>query len=221
MAPTRIPAKIVTLLPERLRPRKSPRQRRAQELVNAVLEAGSRILIARGYEQLSMQQVGRVAGVSPGSLYQYFPDKAALVAALVDRISERELAFHVERFEELPPGSTLEATLRHVIESVVAFQRQEGPLMRRCLDALAYLGRYPALAERTKGPIAFVRAIFERHRAEIAVDDLDLATHVIANAMHSLTHDGIAPRPASLDDETLVREVMRLTMGYLTRRSPH
>lgn len=218
MAPTRIPAKKGASLPERLRPRKSPRQSRAKDLVNAVLEAGSRILIERGYEQLSMQQVGRVAGVSPGSLYQYFPDKAALVAALVDRISEREAAFHLERFQQLAPGSTLETTLRHVVESVVAFQREEGPLMRRCLEAMAYLGRYPALAERTQGPIAFVRALFENHRAEIAVDDLDLATHVIANAMHSLTHDGIAPRPATLDDETLVREVIRLTMGYLTRR---
>lgn len=220
MAPTRIPAKKVTSLPERLRPRKSPRQSRAKELVSAVLEAGSRILIERGYEQLSMQQVGRVAGVSPGSLYQYFPDKAALVAALVDRISEREAAFHLERLAQLKSGSDLEAALRHVIESIVAFQRQEGPLMRRCLDAMAYLGRYPALAERTQGPIAFLRALLEQHRADIAVDDLDLATHVIANAMHSLTHDGIVPRPDSLDDATLAREVLRLSMGYLTRRSP-
>jgi AcrR family transcriptional regulator len=218
MAPTRIPAKKVASLPERLRPRKSPRQSRAKELVSAVLEAGSRILIERGYEGLSMQQVGRVAGVSPGSLYQYFPDKAALVAALVDRISEREVAFHLERFEQLRPGGTLEDSLRHVVESVVAFQREEGPLMRRCLEAMAFLGRYPALAERTQRPIAFLRMLFESHRHELAVDDLDLATHVVANAMHSLTHDGIVPRPESLDDETLVREVMRLTMGYLTRR---
>jgi hypothetical protein len=74
---------------------------------------------------------------------------------------------------------------------------------------------------RKTGKIEDAKDYLREHRAEIAVDDLDLATHVIANAMHSLTHDGIAPRPASLDDETLVREVMRLTMGYLTRRSPH
>ena len=61
-----------------------------------------------------------------------------------------------------------------------------------------------------------VSAVLEAHRSEIAVEDLELATHVLANAIHSLTHDGVLSRPASLDDETLVREVMRLVMGYLS-----
>src|SRR4051794_32859595 len=107
MAPTRIRQTKDSKLPERLRPRKSPSQRRAKELVLAVLEAGSRILSDRGYERLSMQRVAQLAGVSPGSLYQYFPDKAALVAALVEAMSERELAFQIARFARLAPGATL------------------------------------------------------------------------------------------------------------------
>jgi AcrR family transcriptional regulator len=218
MAPTRIPKAKSSPLPERLRPRKSPRQARAKELVAAILEAGSRILIARGYEQLSMQQVAKVAGVSPGSLYQYFPDKASLVAALVEAQSERELRFHLARFALVSPDATLAEALEHVVRSIVAFQQHEGPLMRRTLEAMPWLGRYPSLRARVTQPVQHLRALLEAHRAELAVDDLELATHVVANTMHSLTHDGVLPRPSTLDDETLVREVLRVTLGYLGGR---
>ena len=219
MAPTRIRKPRQSVLPERLRPRKSPSQGRAKVLVSAVLEAGSRILIEQGYEKLSMQRVAKIAGVSPGSLYQYFPDKAALVAAIVEAMSERELAFHLEQFAALPADATLAQALERMMRSVLAFQRNEGPLMRRGLESMQYLGRYPALAARVTDAARSLQLMLEAHRSEIAVDDLELATHVLANAIHSLTHDGVLPRPASLDDETLVREVMRLVMGYLRHKT--
>lgn len=216
MAHTRIRGTTASQLPPRLRPRKSPRQRRAKELVAAVLEAGSRILIARGYEQLSMKEVAKVAGVSPGSLYQYFPDKPALVAALVEAQSQRELAFHTERFAELAPGADLFGALEHLVRSVLDFQREEGPLMRALLTAMPWLGRYPTLTARVKDASGLVHALLEQHRAQVAIEELSLATHVLTNAIHSLTHDGALPRPASLDDDALLREVMRLVRGYLT-----
>lgn len=215
MAPTRIRKPKDAALPERLRPRKSPSQGRARVLVSAVLEAGSRVLIEQGFEKLSMQRVAKIAGVSPGSLYQYFPDKAALVAAIIEAMSERELAFHLEQFASLPADATLSQAIERMVRSVLAFQRNEGPLMRRGLEAMQHLGRYPALAARVIDAASSLQLVLEAHRSEIAVDDLGLATHVLANAIHSLTHDGALARPASLDDETLVRAVLRLVMGYL------
>src|SRR5512139_1325445 len=94
-------------LPPRLRPRKTPAQTRSRALVSAVLEAGSRILIQRGFEGFQMSAVARRAGVSVGSLYQYFPNKEALVAALIEQRSEAEAEFVARRLRELsgpPPG---------------------------------------------------------------------------------------------------------------------
>lgn len=178
----------------------------------AVLEAGSRILTSRGYEKLSMQQVAKVAGVSPGSLYQYFPDKASLVTALIEAQSQRELAFHAERFSKLEPGAPLLDTLELMVRSVVDFQRSEGVLMQRTLEAMAFLGRYPALAARVRDGANMIRSLLEAHRVQL---DLDVAAHVLTNTIHSLTHDGVLPRPESLSDEALVREVMRVVRGYL------
>src|SRR5262245_37742302 len=65
--------------------RKSASQERSRATVDALLEATARILIREGYDRASTNRIAHVAGVSIGSLYQYFPSKEALVAALIDR----------------------------------------------------------------------------------------------------------------------------------------
>lgn len=215
MASTRIRRPAKAGVPARLQPRKAPSQARAQALVAAIHEAGSRILVERGYEGLAMQRVAEVAGVSPGSLYQYYPTKDALVAALAEAQAERELAFHLEAFAKVAPGAPLEQALRVVLESILAFQRQEGPLMRRLLDALVHIGRFEALAAKAEHAAQFLRALLAAHPDRVAVDDVDVATHVLANTIHSLTHDGVLRRPPTLTDAVLLEHLERLVLGYL------
>ena len=66
-------------------PRKAPRQARSQATVKAILDAAARVLVERGYAATTTNLVAERAGVSVGSLYQYFPNKDALIAALHDR----------------------------------------------------------------------------------------------------------------------------------------
>ncbi len=202
-------------LPERLKPRKVPLQSRSRALVDAIIEAGERLLAERGWEALTLQDVATLAGVSPGSLYQYFPDKASLVAEITERQSQRELAFHLERFATLTRETSLEDALRLMVTAIVDFQKAEGPLMRATLSALQHLGRYEELADRARQAAKVLEGVLELHRHRLALPDVALATHVLANAIHSLTHDGVLPRPATLDDETLLRELDRLMLGYL------
>ena len=70
-------------------PRKSASQERSRSTVDALLEATTRILIKEGYDRASTNRIAEVAGVSIGSLYQYFPSKEALVAAVVDRHNKK------------------------------------------------------------------------------------------------------------------------------------
>ncbi len=214
MRATRIP-KGERRLPKRLQPRKAPVQSRSIQTVEAVVAAASRILAEKKWDGLSMQEVATVAGVSPGTLYQYFPDKHALVAELVERISLREVEFQLERFASLPAGATLIETFDFLIRGTLEFQRREGELMRVLLEALPHLGRHSMLVERVQQLAALIRGLVEEHRAEVMHEDLDLVVHVVVNAVHSLTHDGVLPRPASLDDATLAREIRRLVAGYV------
>jgi len=76
-------------------PRKAPRQERSRELVEWILEAATRILAADGLPGLTTNRVAAVAGISVGSLYQYFPNKDAIVVALIER-TQRGVAEAVE-----------------------------------------------------------------------------------------------------------------------------
>ena len=67
-----------------MHPRRRPRQARAQATVDAIIQATARVLIEDGYDRASTNRIAQAAGVSIGSLYQYFPSKEALVAALVE-----------------------------------------------------------------------------------------------------------------------------------------
>jgi AcrR family transcriptional regulator len=215
MKPTRVRRAEPPALPERLRPRKTPSQARSRALVDAILEAATRVLRQRGWHDATMARVAEVAGISIGSLYQYFPDKISLGAALIERQSERELAFHLERFAAIPPDAPLRALLRLLARTPLEFQALDRPLHRALLDAMAHVGRHALLVDRVRTTALGLRALLEQHRASVDHPDLDRAAHVIVNAVHSLTHDGALPRPDSMDDDALAEEVERLLVGYL------
>src|SRR5262245_59039988 len=68
-----------------LNPRKKPQQRRSRDTIEAIFEATIQVLLANGFDRTTTIQIANRAGVSVGSLYQYFPNKRALLAAIVQR----------------------------------------------------------------------------------------------------------------------------------------
>ena len=74
-----------------VQPRKKPAQARSRATVEAILEAATRILRDQGLAGLTTNRVAERAGVSVGSLYQYFPGKEALLAALIEREASADL----------------------------------------------------------------------------------------------------------------------------------
>src|SRR5580692_11103859 len=78
---------------ERAPSRRRPRQQRARQTVDAILAAVERVLKRSGIGGVTTNRIAEVAGVSIGSVYQYFPDKRAIFTALHDR--------HVEQIARL------------------------------------------------------------------------------------------------------------------------
>ena len=72
-----------------LSPRRTPRQVRSRRMVAAILEAAALVFVEVGYENASTNHIARRAGVSVGSLYQFFPNKGALLASLQSQWTER------------------------------------------------------------------------------------------------------------------------------------
>ena len=115
--------------PSALRPRKRPRQPRSAETVAAIVEAAAQVLEASGFEGFNTNAVARRAGVSIGSLYQYFPKKEALTIALIRRETEGFRADAVQALEEANGA----ASMSHFIAAAVRHQLRR-PVLARLLD---------------------------------------------------------------------------------------
>src|SRR3954464_12978376 len=94
----------------RTTPRKHPRQARSRATVDCVLEATARVLVKRGFDGLTTNLVAETAGISIGSLYQYFPNKAALVGALIEQHVEditKLMLSELTRVAQLPMAQAI------------------------------------------------------------------------------------------------------------------
>lgn len=109
-----------------LRPRKRPTQPRAVETVACILEAAAQLLEAQGRDAFNTNAVAERAGVSIGSLYQYFPGKEALLIALMQREKER---FGTDAAAALAQPSGREA-LQHLLAAAVRQQLGRAELAR-------------------------------------------------------------------------------------------
>jgi AcrR family transcriptional regulator len=112
-----------------LEPRKYPAQPRSADTVATILEAAARILERHGFAGYNTNAVAGLAGVSIGSLYQYFPNKDALVAALV----ARETALLLEELSVATSEASFLAGRKRMIQAAIAHQMRR-PALARLLD---------------------------------------------------------------------------------------
>ena len=93
--------------------RKVPQQKRSREMVERILAAGRTVVLRDGYDAASTNRIAAEAGVSPGSLYQYFPNKDSVLSAIVGRYSDdvaaRITAALADRFDETGPEMVRDA----------------------------------------------------------------------------------------------------------------
>ena len=95
--------------------RRSPSQKRALERVERLLDAAREVIREKGSDALRMAEVAERAGVSIGSLYQYFPDKTALIRVLADRFNADGRACIAEELAGVTDAASLRAAFRRLV----------------------------------------------------------------------------------------------------------
>lgn len=200
-------------------PRKRPRQERSRATVDAILDATAKVLVQDGYDRASTNRVALKAGVSVGSLYQYFPSKEALVAALIDRHMEEMTAALSSQLEDLgdkPP----EEVVREVIGAMIAAHQVEPKLHAVLTEQIPRVGRLEKVVQINREVGTLVRAYLETVRERLLVKDLDAATFILVSTVEVVTHamviDG-APRHSTA---TIVEELTALVCRYLFGAAP-
>lgn len=201
-----------------INPRKSASQQRSRITVNSLLEATARILVREGFDKASTNRIAEVAGVSVGSLYQYFPSKEALVAALIDRHNQevmRAVQGELAEAANLP----IEQAVRKLVEVAVKAHRVDPKLHRVLAERIPHVGRLEKVAAFNRQNYAVFAAYLERHREEIRAVDLGLAAFVCVTSIEALTHTAVLHHKIVSDEAmgALVEEATRLVVGYLRR----
>jgi AcrR family transcriptional regulator len=197
-------------------PRKEAAQERSRATVDALVDATARILVREGFDKASTNRIAEVAGVSVGSLYQYFPSKEALVAAVIERHQQQTM--RVVRGElARAANQPLEQAMRTIVTVAVKAHRIDPKLHRVLAEQIPRVGKLEKVETFSRENYAIFRAYLERNRKEIRVADLALAAFVCVTSIEALTHTAVLHNEIVAVEamETLIDEATRLVVGYL------
>jgi len=200
------------------KPRKIAAQERSRATVDALVEATARILVKEGFDKASTNRIAAVAGVSVGSLYQYFPSKEALVAAVVDR-HQKQLMRTVRGELAEVLAQPLAKAMHKLVGIAVKAHRVDPPLHRVLAEQIPRVGKLEKLENFNRENYTLFRAYLENHRHELRVADLELAAFVCVTSIEALSHNAVLHHSAVLSNgrlAALIDETARLLTGYLT-----
>jgi AcrR family transcriptional regulator len=199
------------------KPRKHASQERSRATVDALIEATARILVREGFDKASTNRIAEKAGVSVGSLYQYYPGKEALVAAVIDRHNQDLMKVVRSAFAEVA-GLPIEQAVRRLVGVAVEAHRIDPRLHRVLAEQIPRTGRLENVEAFNREAHALFKAYLQSRSDEFRAVDLNLAAFVCVTSIEALAHTAVLYQSESLSDRTvgaLVDETTRLVMGYL------
>jgi AcrR family transcriptional regulator len=199
------------------KPRKLATQERSRATVDSLIEATARILVKEGFDKASTNHIAEVAGVSIGSLYQYFPGKEALVAAVIER-HQQEIMQTVRGESARASMEPLEEAMRRFVAVAVKAHCLDPRLHRVLAEQIPHVGKLEKVETFSRENFSLFRAYLESVRDELGVDDLELASFVCVTAIEALAHNAVLHHSKALGVdrmEALVDEGARLVTGYL------
>jgi AcrR family transcriptional regulator len=193
-------------------PRRKPRQVRAELTRDRILTAAAHVFTEYGYAAGTTNRIAERARVSIGSLYQYFPNKDAILAELVVRHIDRGSWDQAERLD-LSPG-TLEPMVRALVRDVIDNHSEDPQLLRIMIEEARFSQELrDTVIRHGKERVAQIRDLFARH-PDVHVRDLDTAAELIVFTVEFNIHRLSAfPRTASV--EVVENELVDMVTRYL------
>lgn len=195
--------------------KRQPKQERAKATVDAMLTGVTHILAKDGYDRVTTNRIAEVAGVSIASLYQYFPNKEALLGARIDR-HLADIASMVHRHLS-EPGEPLRVLLPRIVRAHLALHTPHSEAHQELLPHLEALQRIDLSAALKKQIVAQTRALLSAHVSELRIRDLDLAALLAVHFLDAATRAAVLEHPALLKGDALPDAISDMLLRYLLR----
>lgn len=213
---------------------KTPKQDRAIRTREKLMSALERLLRGQEFENISVQDIAREAGVAVGSVYSHFKDKTAFLEALLafwraQVESQLDIAESQDTRAAFAAMGSLKVALREATKAVYLQTKDSGHILRAVhtyarLHPEAEDDDWQALVVRSFAPIS---ELFEVYYDDITLSDADLGTRMLGVFFNTIfIRTALMPQDtlldaAGIDSETMIQEVTDMAYGYLTQPRPN
>ena len=199
--------------------RKTPKQARSRKMVSWILDAATRVFEEYGYAGATTNHIANKAGVSIGSLYQYFPNKEALLTTVaMQHLEEGKAVTEKLLTNVIETNLPLDALLKALIKEFIA-QHEQNPRLHRLLFEEAPLPEivWQAYRDFIKEGVTKVSFLLDSH-PEVKVLHTAMAAYMLVHTLESLAHQLIIHPPEDFSIEESMNEFVDLFMAYRTRQ---
>lgn len=198
--------------------RKLPKQERSKAIVEAIYEATVRILPKLGSHNVTTKKIAEFAGVSIGSLYQYFPNKESVLGGIMDMVAQTETAKIQKRIEEIDGKSMAEATDAMVEIALEVFLKEKDKV-REIYRQAPELGKLPALLKLRQSVVERVADEMKKHHPGHPAEEYLRVSFIAVNSVMGVIHTMLYDERQSYSNEEVAYELKIMLSAYFEKRS--
>lgn len=195
------------------KPRKKPVQERSRQTVAVILQSTARVLVKYGYDRTTTNLVAEKAGVSIGSLYEYFPNKQALVAALASAHVE-ELMERVDRVLCVPEEDDSALFVAALLRAGLDAHRVNPALHKVLVEQVPRIGALAASLDISSVLQRKIEASLQCRAPGLSSARARMVALVLETCIEALTHRAVVEAPEWLETGEIEAEALRLLQPY-------
>ncbi len=188
---------------------KIPVQRRSRETVSSIVESCARLLVQEPYHSITTDKIAEMAGVSIGSLYQFFANREAIVAAVVDDLLDRDVAFMKEGFKNLP--TDFDQRIRAILD--LGFSRFH--IERELRTALQNVQGLLDYWETRRVFFEYYKQLIMEHVPDVPGRDRNMMALIIVSSFHNALQLSLLNNPTPEGEQKLKSEIHLLLTRYM------
>ena len=183
-------------------------------MVETILEAAARVFVRSGYARATTNRIAEAAGISVGSLYQYFPSKDAIAVELLRRYRETLLEL-VHRHLEQARDSSFESIVRALIGAILRAEGIDPALHRVLVEQVLRTSARAEMIGFEEKVESIVAGAIRASEGRLFERDPDVTAFVLVRAVLGTVHSAVVDRP-TLNAPPLIDELTRLVVRFLT-----
>lgn len=195
------------------KPRKRPVQERSRQTVAAILQAAAQVLVKNGYDRTTTNLVAEKAGVSIGSLYEYFPNKEALVAAIASAHVE-ELAVRVDDALLAADNGVSASFVAALVRAGLDAHRVNPKLHKVLVEEVPRIGALADLLDISSLLQRKIELAIQRDAPHLPPAKARMIALILETCIEALTHRAIVETPEWLETGEIENETLRLLEPY-------